>query len=231
MDGGLLNLTKCLYYVSFWTFNDKGRAQLTPQSSLPHLLLTNGDDPIPMPVRHFNYDEAHKYLGNQMATNLQMTTAYTQLLHTSQQLARRLASSPLSCRDAWIAYFAVYLPAMTYTLTLTAHSATKLHKLQSSALRATLNKLGFNRNTPNAVVFGPCIRAGLSMHDLPTEQGIALLVMFIRHLRSASAQSKLLRIALAWWQLVTGPRMHSWIILTPSFFMTSHTFSLQLGSS
>jgi hypothetical protein len=76
--------------------------------------------------------------------------------------------------------------------------------LQSKALHATLNKLGFNPNTPRAVVFGPCIRAGLRLRDLPTEQGIALLILIIRHLRSNTAQTKILRIALAWWQLVMG---------------------------
>jgi hypothetical protein len=203
-SGGLLNLTKCLYYVSFWTFDLEGRGSLTPQADLPQLLLTNGNSDIPVPVAHYNFDAAHSYLGNKMAPNFQMTAAYAQILNTSNQFAKRLAASPLSRHDAWIAYFAVYIPQMTYTLCLTAHSAKKLRKLQSKALRATLNKLGFNRNTPHAVAFGPCIRAGLSMRDLPTEQGIALLLIIIRHLRSHTAQTKILLIALSWWQLVMG---------------------------
>jgi hypothetical protein len=201
-SGSPLNLTKCLYYVTFWTFNVEGWGSLTPKDELPQLLLTNGNSAIPVPVEHYNFDVAHKYLGNQMAHNFQMKTAYAQLLATSNQFARRLAASPLSKRDAWIACFTVYLPQTTYTLCLTAHSAPKLRKLQSKALCATLNKVGFNRNTPHPVVFGPCIRAGLSMRDLPTEQGIALLIMIIRHLRSHTAQTKILRIAL--WQLVMG---------------------------
>jgi hypothetical protein len=203
-SGGLLNLTKCLYYVSVWRFDDEGRASLTPKTLLPQLTLTSGDSPTRNSVRQFNYSVTHEYLGNHMAPSLQMTTAYHKLLLKSQQFARRLASSPLSKRDAWIAYFAVYLPSMTYTLTLTAHSPKKLRKVQSSAICATLNKLGFNRNTPRAVVFGPCLQAGLSLRDLATEQGIALLVMLLRHLRTVTAQGKLLSIALVWWQLVIG---------------------------
>jgi hypothetical protein len=157
-----------------------------------------------MPVSQYNYDAAHKYMGNQMAPHLQMATAYQQLLQTSQQFARRIASSPLSKRDAWIAYFAVYLPQMTYTLTLTAHPPNKLRKLQSSAVRATLNNMGFNRNTPRVVVFGPCLQAGLSLRNLATEQGVALFVMRLHHLHTDTAQGKLLSIALAWWHLVTG---------------------------
>jgi hypothetical protein len=54
------------------------------------------------------------------------------------------------------------------------------------------------------VVFGPCLHLGLSMRDLPTEQGIALLIMLIRHLRAASDQCHLLLIALSWWHLAMG---------------------------
>jgi hypothetical protein len=41
-SGGLLNLTKCLFYVSFWRFDREGRASLTPTSELPPLLLSSG---------------------------------------------------------------------------------------------------------------------------------------------------------------------------------------------
>jgi hypothetical protein len=34
-SGGLLNLTKCLYYVTFWTFDREGRGALTPEDDLP----------------------------------------------------------------------------------------------------------------------------------------------------------------------------------------------------
>jgi hypothetical protein len=93
---------------------------------------------------------------------------------------------------------------MIYTLPVTAHSAKSLRKLQSKATQATLNKLGFNRHTPLSVAFGPSLNLGLSLRDLPTEQGIALMVMIVQHLRSNSDQGRLLFIALSWWQLVLG---------------------------
>jgi hypothetical protein len=45
-SGGLLNLTKCLYYVTFWTFDVEGRGALTPKDELPQLILTNGNSAI-----------------------------------------------------------------------------------------------------------------------------------------------------------------------------------------
>jgi hypothetical protein len=139
-----------------------------------------------------------------MAPNFQMKTAYSHLLASSNHFARRLAASPLSHQDAWIAYFAVYIPAMIYTFPVTTHSEKSLRILQTKALRPTLNKTGFNRNTPLAVAFGPKVNLGLSLRDLPTEQGIALLVMLVRHLHSQSYQGRLLFITLVWWQLFMG---------------------------
>jgi hypothetical protein len=118
-SGGLLNLTKCLFYVAFWRFDTEGRASLTPTSELPPLLLSSGSSPGTLPVIQYNPDQAHRYLGNQMAPTFQMKTAYAELLATSNNFARQLAASPLSRQDTWIAYFAVYLPAMIYTLPVT----------------------------------------------------------------------------------------------------------------
>jgi hypothetical protein len=199
-SGGLLNLTKCLYYLSYWQFDSEGRAQLTPKTELPQLYLTSGNDITLVPVAQHNFNETHKYLGNLMAPNLTMNSALAQLQATSNTFAWSMAVCPLSKRDAWIAYFAIYIPGMTYTLPVSAHATTKLRKLQGPALRAVLNKIGFNRNTARTVVFGPGMHGALAMHDLPVEQGIAILIMLLRHLRAATPQGRLLLITLAcWW--------------------------------
>jgi hypothetical protein len=156
-------------------------------------------------VDHYNYDQTHKYLGNHLALNLTMTTAFQKpLVESSNTFARRMAVSPLSKRDAWIAYFAVYVPSITYTFPVSAHSPAKLRKLQSPAICAVLNQLGFNSRTARAVVFGPCMHGGLALRDLPVEQGITILIMIIRHLSAATPQGRLLIITLDWWQHVIG---------------------------
>jgi hypothetical protein len=43
-SGGLLNLSKCLYYVVSWTFDSEGRASMTPASDIhPPITLSSGD--------------------------------------------------------------------------------------------------------------------------------------------------------------------------------------------
>jgi hypothetical protein len=74
-SGGLFNLKKCLYYVLAWTFDSEGKAKMTPATEiLPTLSLTSGDAPGRVDVKHYNYDDAHQYLGGWLPTNMQMKT-------------------------------------------------------------------------------------------------------------------------------------------------------------
>jgi hypothetical protein len=134
-SGGLLNLAECLYYIAYWQFNADGVASLAPASTLhPTLTLTSGDSPILRLVTHLNYDKAHRYLGNWLAINMQMTTAHSKLAERASKYTRRLLCSTLDKRDTWIAYFACFVLGITYTFPVTHHPAKKLRKLQSPQL-------------------------------------------------------------------------------------------------
>jgi hypothetical protein len=144
-SGGLLNLSKCLYYIAHWQFNSEGAASLTSASALtPPLALTSGPSPILNNITQHNYDEAHRYLSDWLVMHLQMKTVYSKLPERASKYTRRLLCSPLDKRNTWIAYFTCFVPGITYTFPVTHHPAKKLRLLQSAPTRATLMKLGFN---------------------------------------------------------------------------------------
>jgi hypothetical protein len=203
-SGGLLNLLKCTYYVLTWIFGDEGHARCVPKRVIPLIRLTSGNQPGTAPVHQLQFDKTHKYLGNYLSTGMHMQDAYSDLSKKAPLFAARLLRSDLSKQDAWIAYFAVFVPSMTYSLPVSHHSKKKLCKLQSIPTRAVLMKTGFNRNTLHRVVFGPSRYGGLGFGDLFIKQGISQVELLIRHLRADSPQGQLLCIAIAWWQLVVG---------------------------
>jgi hypothetical protein len=65
---------------------------------------------------------------------------------TYKTYSKRLYKSGLDKSEVWLAYFACFIPAMTFTFAVASFAATQLLTLQRSAIRATLAKLGFNRN-------------------------------------------------------------------------------------
>jgi hypothetical protein len=136
--------------------------------------------------------------------DMQMTSVYQALYDTASQFSARILCSHLSRHDTWVAYFAVFVPSMTYTLPVSHHSPKRLKKLQSAASRTTLMKLGFNRNTAHRVVYGPSRYGGLGFRDLFLEQRIGQVKMLVGHLRANSTQGTLIRITLAWSQLIVS---------------------------
>jgi hypothetical protein len=230
-SGGLLNLSKCLYYILTWWFDSEGRATMVPAAGIhPSLRLASGTDPHKAAVNHFNYDEAHTYLGDSLAPNLQMKTGDASLMQKGLTFSRRLVSSSLSKHDTWIAYFTVFQPAMTYTFPVTHHSTARLHKIQSAPTRSTLMKLGFNRNTAHAVAFSPSRYGGLGLRTLHVEQGIAGLTILIRHLHARTPQGSLLLITLAWCHKSLESKHPYLNFQTPRPHMTPHIYCRLNGS-
>jgi len=197
-SGGLLKLPKCLYYLMLWTFDAEGMASLTPSSDLPTMELSSGDSGTLTDINQYSCTTAHRTLGNWVAPNLQMNTSILKLQSTAREYATRTSLSSLSKLDAWISYFAVFLPMMSYTLPVCHHSKKSLDRLQSAPTTSTLLKLGFNRHTAHAVVYGSVQFAGLGLRSLFIEQGIAQLLIFIRHLRACTDVGTLLLITIQW---------------------------------
>jgi hypothetical protein len=208
--GGLLKLRKCLYYVMSWQFDDEDCASLRPKADIPPLRLTNGHALDPKAINQHDCTAAHRYLGLWNSPSLSMKAHLHALSATAQTYSQRLYKSGLDKSDVWLAYFACFLPAMTFTLAVTSFTATQLCTLQKPATQATLSKLGFNRNISRDIVFGSPLFGGLGLHNLVTEQGIAQLQLLIRHLRAGTPQGMLFMIGLSWWHLVAGFATSLW---------------------
>jgi hypothetical protein len=74
--------TSGLCYVIYWQVDLEGRATMTSKTDLPTpLRFTSGPDPIREPVRQHNCDEAHTYLGDTLASDLQMKTTDVVLMN------------------------------------------------------------------------------------------------------------------------------------------------------
>jgi hypothetical protein len=102
----------------------------------PPLKLTSGNnEPTLSAIDHFNHDKAHRYLGDWLATNMQMKTGDEAFTETGQNFSQRLSSSSLSKCNAWIPYFAVFVPAMIYTLAVVPHHSSSPNSGNSSPRR------------------------------------------------------------------------------------------------
>jgi hypothetical protein len=70
-----------------------------------------------------------------------------------------------------VVYWNIYLPGMGYSLPVTTFSEDELNNIQITPIQVILPAMGYNRNTPKAVVFGPREYVGIGLRHLYIEQG------------------------------------------------------------
>jgi hypothetical protein len=70
---------------------------------------------------------------------------------------------------------------MQYSLPITSMTMLQLTMIQQRCIQALLNRLGFNRNHPQAVVFAPRALMGRGLMDLWVEEGLQNLLALLNH--------------------------------------------------
>jgi len=116
-------------------------------------------------------------------------------------------------------YHAIYNPSVGYALPVTAFTFKELNTIQAKSHSAMLSKMGYNRNSPTEVVFGPRHMGGFGLFHLYDLQGHRQCQLFLKYWRSPHTKTgKHLRIALSWIQYNLG---------TSKFLLTDTTTDLQ----
>jgi hypothetical protein len=93
---------------------------------------------------------------------------------------------------------------MSYSLPSTSFTRRELANIQSSLIRALLSAMGFNRNMPREVVFGPTSIGGIGLWHLYVEQGCPKTSALLQHIRQHSRLSKMMWTAIQWNQVTAG---------------------------
>lgn len=97
-----------------------------------------------------------------------------------------------------------YLPRVGYLLSTTQFSPKELHKLQRPAVKAFLSAFGYNRHTPNAIVFAPIEIGGVGITHLDSKQGTDKVMYLLTQVRAETMVGDHLRIAYNWVQRHAG---------------------------
>ena len=123
---------------------------------------------------------------------------------TAADKSSKVATSHLSRVSALRYFHGVFLPSVTYTFPVNLLRESDLLKIQGQAYPKFLPKLGYNRNTPRAIVCGPKSLGGLQLRPLYDEQGAGQVEQFLKHYRSDTGVATHLQIMLAWAQKLSG---------------------------
>ena len=101
-------------------------------------------------------------------------------------------------------YYACYLPSVIYHLACSSLIPRQLDTVQFKAVLIIVPQCGYNRNTRKETLDGLLALGFANFRQLSTQQGLSRTVMFLKQWRKSSIAGKLLRIAVAWFQVQVG---------------------------
>jgi hypothetical protein len=156
-SGGLLELTKCRFYMVHWKCIPDGRGQLLSKAELDTLMLlfTEGQTGMFQEIKQLDLDDPFKTLGIHKTISGNQTVQIEILKTKSDAYARGILSANVTKFETWTGLFIIWLGQMAYILVATFLKRTDCKRIQSKAVNTSLTKkCGFSRKTPRAVVLG-----------------------------------------------------------------------------
>ena len=201
--GGKLEPRKCNYSLMIWKFDENGAPSLD-HSSHDSIVIKDNQGSVISNVQYLLPEESVKYLGHHKELSGTQTSQQNALEELVRNETAFVATCHLSPHLVFTYYTSIFLKKTTYPLSVSFFSKKKLRRIQGPFYRALLQSLGYNKNTAIPVRYGSPSLSGIGLRCLYLEQGIQCLQQFLRHWRTSTHISKLLRITVAWCQYSLG---------------------------
>jgi len=206
--GGKLELSKCFCYILQWKFDEEGKPTHTTKDKLEAMgvmiQVQEAGNVAPTTIKHLDCATAYRTLGLHKNPMGNQDKQLQKLQENSARIAGAIATSSITRAQATTAWNSIYIPSVAYPLLATYFQEEDLTSLENRALMAFLPKMGFNRHTARAVVYGPEERGGLGIKNLYVEQSVEQIKALTQHIRLASPLGKIMRINIDWVQLIAG---------------------------
>ena len=204
-SGGALALNKCFWYGITWEWIN-GTPQMQPISQAPaNIQLTEGHGTTLHTIIRKECWEGVRTLGVRLSPLGNFYNEHAYRILQFRGLAQNIQSSPISRFDAYLGYVTMVQRMLQYPLGATCFNKQQCRQLDASFISPILSKMGFNRNTSRAIIYGPIEHGGgLGHGDTETLQGQAHLDLFLSHIRQRDQTGNVLRISLDTLNLFLG---------------------------
>jgi hypothetical protein len=199
--GQSVSLHKCSWQVLAWKVVD-GQMSIVEATDTTLLLVDHKG--APAIIQFLPPDQPNKGLGFLLCPDGNQRHQYKKVLETTTDIAMACSSTFLNPSEARQLLYERLVPKVDYSLHLTSFSEKQCEDLNTVVRQHFLPKLGFNRNTPTAVVHGPMDQGGLDIIDFRSRQDELQVPDVIKHLRWGKTVANDLRVTLDNLQLVAG---------------------------
>jgi hypothetical protein len=187
ITGGDLCLEKCKVSILAWRFNNCwGLPTVCSTNDSPgNITMVSALDPFHQQetIDRIEPWTGERILGIRLAITGTMVDEFNYRQQQVQEMADLLQKAPFRPHDAWMVYESRYRAAIRFPLPATSFTTDQCHTLQKPFILHLLAKLGLNRHTPRAIIYGPKSLGGLQLMDLRCEQPMMHYRATLGHLR------------------------------------------------
>ena len=159
--GGALELPKVKFHVIHFGFDKTGKPVMLEPEDYHRIKVDRNDGDRQVELKLFGPNTARKVLGCHKEQSGINKKTFEAVEMNAMKKSKKIYNSHLDDRCVWRYYDGMFLSSVIYSFPVNSIKAKYLDKLQSRTTRMFLSKLGYNRNTPKAVVHGPSEYAGI----------------------------------------------------------------------
>ena len=166
--------------------------------------MSNGTDEVSIPITRLDLDEANVGLGLRLAPSGNQKSEFDHRVRLASNIEARLNAVILTPTETWIFYRAIFFPKVFYPCKITVLSKHEWETILRPCTGSLLSKLGFNKHTARAIVFGPMRLGGIGMRHGYAQQGSEGVAHFLTHVREGKDIGKMLLNTLSHFNLFPG---------------------------
>ncbi|KAL7552549.1 hypothetical protein ACHAWF_016169 [Thalassiosira exigua] len=201
LSGGLIALHKCSWNLMSYEFKD-GQPQLVEE--IDHKLEIEDGKGATAEIEYKRPSEPNEGLGVLLCPNGSQDPQFKDIHSKSKKVCSASASSFMTEVEAHHAMKGRLAPKISYPLTISSLDKKQCKTLNTLHRKTFLPMMKLNRNTPNAVIFGPIEMGGMELPEAEALQSQAGIPYIIRSLRHDKTVANDFLTALDWVQLRSG---------------------------
>ena len=207
ITGGDLSLGKCKITIMKWKQKGwRGNMVMETKDQAPGTVNITSIKTHSKEERleRLNPWEAERILGLRIPLTGSMGTELKFRKEQLDEFGKSMYKAPLNQQEAHVAYQSRYKPKAKYPLPVTIFTTTELMEMQKKCIFQMLPKMGFNRHTPRAVIYGPKKMGGREILDLRVEQPTLHVEATLGHMRRGDKLGKTLYLTMRALQIEVG---------------------------
>ena len=208
LTGGDIDVAKSKWCAMRWTYcKNWGTEKIETAKDFKGKIgmeNTEGGERTTQYLGRLEPNQAERVLGVRLPLDGNMREEFKFRCQQVSEFSSKIRDAPLTHHDAWIIYESRYRAIIRYPLPVSMFSNKQCHTIQKPFINAILPKMGINRHTPRAVIYGPKSLGGLEIMDLRIEQAAIQWHTTRGHLRRSDRAGKGIRITANDTQVETG---------------------------